>query len=90
MKENFKLIEGVFSAKEAKEILLTLIGEKIKFHELKSFSDEVKIGRKNQGSLSKIEELKTTRFNLVAFLKGSEISDENFLVHAFIEIEKVI
>ncbi|MEO5910986.1 MAG: hypothetical protein ABIP95_08865 [Pelobium sp.] len=90
MREKFKLIEGIFSAKDAREILLTLIEEKIKFHELKSFSDEVKTGAKNNQSLLKIEELKNTRVNILSFLVKDEHKNESFHLTSSIEIEKVI
>ncbi len=42
MKEKFNLIEGIFNAQDARDILLSLIHEKIKFHDLKSLSWEEK------------------------------------------------
>lgn len=89
MKGKFKLIEGVFSAKDAKEILLTLIEEKIKFHELKSFSDEVKIGTKNNESLLKIKDLKGTRAKIIEVLNVEDTESKNFNINSFIEIERV-
>jgi hypothetical protein len=87
MKEKFKLIEGVFSAKDAKEILLTFIEEKIKFHELKSFSAEVKTGHKSEEALIRVEELKKTRRELVELLESENM--ESIYLSSYVEVKKV-
>nr|WP_294895396.1 hypothetical protein [uncultured Pedobacter sp.] len=87
MKEKFKLIEGVFSAKDAKEILLTFIEEKIKFHELKSFSAEVKTGHKSEEALIRVEELKKTRRELVELLESE--NTESIYLSSYVEVKKV-
>jgi hypothetical protein len=88
MKEKFKLIEGVFSVSDAKEILLTLIEEKIKFHELKSFSDEVKLGKKSEDSLIKVADLRATKANIIAFLSQDK-NRPNVSINSSIEIESL-
>ncbi|OAQ38490.1 hypothetical protein A5893_13780 [Pedobacter psychrophilus] len=86
MIKKFKLIEGIFSASDAKEILLNLIEEKIKFHELRSFSDEVKQGKKNDESLLKVAELNDTKSKIKALLEKVE-NGKNLKINSFIEIE---
>ena len=88
MKEKFKLIEGVFSVSDAKEILLTLIEEKIKFHELKSFSDEVKLGKKSEDSLIKVADLRATKTKIIAFLSQDK-NRPNVSINSSIEIESL-
>lgn len=56
------LIEGQFSADEAKEILTTIFVTKIKFHELKNFSSQIRTGELDEFAQNRIlflnEELK--------------------------------
>ena len=59
--ESYSLINGIFSSKEARDILLKLFEYKINFHELKNFSMEERYGEKDQKSVKRIEELKETR-----------------------------
>lgn len=89
MKEQFKLIEGVFSAKDAKEVLLMLIEEKIKFHDLKSFSNEVKTGKKSEESLEKVEELRATKAKIISFVDGKDAELSNFTITSTIDIEQI-
>ena len=35
----FRLVDGEYDLQELKEIVLTLLDDKIKFHQLKDFSD---------------------------------------------------
>jgi hypothetical protein len=88
MKEKFKLIEGVFIVSDAKEILLTLIEEKIKFHELKSFSDEVKLGKKSEDSLIKVADLRATKTKIIAFIDDDKTKSK-ISINSFIEIESL-
>ena len=56
------LINGQFTADEAKEILTTIFVTKIKFHELKNFSSQIRTGKSNTFTQERIlflsEELK--------------------------------
>ncbi|HEX7366048.1 MAG TPA: hypothetical protein VF273_03075 [Pelobium sp.] len=85
--EKFKLIEGHFSAKDAREILLLFIAEKIKFHELKSFSEEVKTGVKSKEAAIKVQELKNTRNKIMELI--SVESDGFFSLRSYVEVEEI-
>lgn len=85
--EKFKLVEGTFDAKDSEEILLTLIEQKIKFHELKSFSDEVKTGKKHIESLNKVAELNKTRAKIKEFLNSDANKSSLFNILSTINVE---
>ena len=51
-------IKGDFSAEDAHEIIRHLFLKKISFHELKSFSSQIRFGTKDQDSLDRIIELR--------------------------------
>ena len=44
---HLSLIEGSFSAEEAKEILLKIYGTKVNFHQRKNLSDQERFGESN-------------------------------------------
>ena len=87
MKEKFKLIEGVFTAKDAKEILLTFIEEKIKFHELKSFSNEIKTGNKSEESIIKVQELMKTRSEIIKLIDAEDM--KSIYLSSFVEVQQI-
>lgn len=70
--DNLKLIDGKFSATEAKEILLQLISSKIQFHTIKDFSSEIRTGEPEMKSRQRINELKETRNKIIALLEEAE------------------
>lgn len=85
--EKFKLVEGTFNAEDSEEILLTLIEQKIKFHELKSFSNEVKTGNKHTESLNKVAELNETRAKIKQLLNSEANKYAEFNILSTINIE---
>lgn len=82
--EKVKLIDGKFTPVEAKELLLNVIGSKIRFHTTKSFSDQIRSGEQEKKSLEKIISLRGTRERIVHLL--GEAEENGFLV----EIESTI
>lgn len=62
--QSFKLVEGEFTPVEAADVLFSLIGDKIKFHNLQMLSNQERFGGDVSHSLKRIEELKASK-NLV-------------------------
>lgn len=52
-----KLVDGFFSAEEAREVLLSLIQCKIQFHELNNFSSLEKNGKPDTIAMHRLPEL---------------------------------
>ena len=71
MKDNheFKLVKGEFSAEETKNILFTLINNKIKFHQLDLFSKSERNTGNKAISENRIKELTESKEELESFLK---------------------
>ncbi len=88
--EKFNLIDGIFNAKDAKEILLTLIEQKIKFHELKNFSCEIRTGIKDVNSLLKINELNITKAKINEVLKSNNQDEISFSIKAEIMVTQIV
>ena len=71
MKDNheFKLVKGQFSAQETKQILFTLINDKIKFHQLDLFSKSERNTGNKIYSENRIKELNECKQELDSFLE---------------------
>jgi hypothetical protein len=85
--DNFKLVEGDFSAADAKEILLRLIEQKISFHNLKCFSHEVRYGSKDEHSLERIEELNKTKVKLILIINQAQIDGNLLSINSSIDVQ---
>jgi hypothetical protein len=85
--DNFKLVEGDFSAADAKEILLRLIEQKISFHNLKCFSHEVRYGSKDEHSLERIEELNKTKEKLILIINQAQIDGHLLSINSSIDVQ---
>lgn len=85
----FKLIDGVFDIKDAKEILLSLIGHKIKYHNTKIFGDLERYGVHDEHSITRLEQLKKTRQKIVQLIEMSEKTNKQLVLNATITIETV-
>ncbi|MFD2697381.1 hypothetical protein ACFSQ0_05205 [Mesonia sediminis] len=76
---SIKLVDGTFTANEAREIILALINKKISFHELKSFQSWEK---NHQTDLSpfkaRIAELEKERKLLKQFIEQNEENHTDF------------
>ena len=56
-KHKYKLIEGDFSTEEAKTVLMSLINNKIDYHNLNAFSDLIRNNEVTDTSKSRVFEL---------------------------------
>jgi hypothetical protein len=67
-KHKVKLIDGNFENANAKLILLDLIENKIKHHELKEFSNIIRFGNDREKLSKRVQELIQEKKNLVEWL----------------------
>jgi hypothetical protein len=56
--QHFKLINGTFSAEEAKEILTNVYGSKIQFHLIRNWSSSERFGHDDPESVKRLPELR--------------------------------
>lgn len=81
MKSNYKysLVEGIFSSKETREILMNLIAETIKHHKLSKLRSWEKTGFENGQAGKRIEELSEIREDILGVIRhfnGDDFSVE--------------
>jgi hypothetical protein len=86
--EKFTLIEGVFTADEATELLLNLYGTKIQFHENRNFSSMERFGYQMEKDQSRITALKLAREELKKLLNEAVKDGSQLSVVAKIEVRK--
>lgn len=67
-----KLIDNKFTPEEAKDVLLTLINDKIRFHSNKNFSSEIRTGLSQNHSQQRIKELEEAKKEIIELTKKAE------------------
>ena len=73
--KDFKLIEGEFTAHDAKDVLIALFTEKINYHNRKIFSDEIRHGIQDSKSLERLRTLKEEKRELVNYFNNIDADD---------------
>ncbi len=86
---NLPLIVGVYTPEKAKDIILSLIESKIQFHQLNSFSSEVRFGKKDQHSLDRIDELKSIKKEVLKIIEYSDFNQKKLEISSLINIQVV-
>lgn len=69
--QEFKLVDGTFSANNAANVLFTLIGDKIKHHQLLLFSNEERYGADLTNSKIRIEQLTAMREEIADLIRDA-------------------
>lgn len=90
----FRLVDGEYNLQEVKEIVLNLIDDKIKFHQLKAFSDNERLGETiNEHSNSRLNDLKSSKNDLIQLLETLSNTDESeakkFKIYSEVKIELI-
>lgn len=85
------LIDGTFPADDARDILLSLINYKIDYHQVKNFGNQLRTGQDDDGTTSRVEQLKKTREEVIrivdqAAATGQMLKIRSELVFEFTEI----
>lgn len=86
MTNQFKLIEGTFTAEEASEILIHLFQNKIQFHIMKNVSAQERFGIDDPTANRRIEELKMAVENLSAMKRDADRKNQNIVIHSNVTI----
>lgn len=88
-KINLKLIDREFSAEEAQKILMSLINNKIDFHNLFAFSNYIRFNNDVNGSKKRIEELTKTRDEVTVITQMANQEGYHFNIKSTIQLELV-
>lgn len=84
--KSFKLVDGVFAASEAEQVINALIGSKINYHSMQDFSNSERFGTDQAHSQKRIAALKDVQRSIKELLNAA--AEEGFKVKmdGFIEI----
>ncbi len=85
MKSKFKLIDGIFTVREAREIIVSLVETKIQYHNRENFSNEIRYGSAHDNSVKRKEQLIAMKKEFLAVLEGME-DDSMLEINADINI----
>jgi len=83
------LVDGQFSSREMSDILIDMIMKKIQFHELRNLQNFEILGKMNDTSVKRIEELKKIKAQVLSFAQEQESTTNVYAMKAFIEIEEL-
>lgn len=84
--EKLNLIEGNFSYKEAKEILMNIFLTKIHFHEMKNFSSKEIFGKQDEIAEKRIPALRIEIEKLLQIISEAKSSNKKLLVTSEINV----
>jgi hypothetical protein len=80
------LIEGSFTAEEAKEILLNIYSTKINFHEMKNFSSQERFGMEDEIAQKRIPKLKNEIENVLQLVSVADLNKNKLMITSEINI----
>lgn len=87
--EEFKLIDGEFSADESHKILMSLLNHKIDFHSLFAFSNHIRFNKDLDVSKKRIEELTEAKEAITALIAKAKADGYHFVIKSAISLEMV-
>jgi hypothetical protein len=87
--EEYKLIDGEFSAEESHKIVMALLNHKIDFHSLFAFSNHIRFNQDLHVSKKRIEELTEAKESIAALISKAKAEGCHFLIKSAISLEMV-
>jgi hypothetical protein len=85
--QDFKLIDGVFSAEDADQVLTALLNYKIDYHNREDFSNHIRFNDDIEHSKKRIQELIETKEHIKNIIQNSKSKDITFVIKSNISIE---
>lgn len=85
--EKISLIEGLFEPIEAKEILISILTNKIQFHQLKNFSLVERLGKEDENSKRRIPELKNSIEQMLEIISRANELNKRIKISSVINIQ---
>ena len=83
----FTLIEGEFSPKESRELLLSVFKSKIRFHRLKNFSSQERFGKDDEKALTRMKQLQETLASIFKVIDDAEKWNQTLEIKAEIILD---
>lgn len=87
--QKLTLINGTFKPDQAKEILSKIFADKIKYHEVKNFSSQIRHGKDNKVSVKRIPELKESIEKLSEIVEAAKKAKKKLVISSDVHIEMI-
>ena len=84
-KDSYRLITGEFTPDEAREVLMTLINDKIKFHQRNNLSRLERLGETGEAGEKRISELLKAKEDLLALIDEAKGAGTELTIDCNIE-----
>ncbi|RLQ21055.1 hypothetical protein DWB85_14245 [Seongchinamella sediminis] len=88
-RESYRLVDGIFEPAQATEVLMTLIDDKIRFHQRNNLSSKERCGKPDTASLRRVDELRRCKADLVQRIEAAERAGQRLAINCAIAIEPV-
>ncbi|MBK9419651.1 MAG: hypothetical protein IPN44_01195 [Flavobacteriales bacterium] len=85
--ESFTLLNGCFTAQDAKEVLMSVFQAKIHFHQMQNFSSQERFGREDVMALKRIPELKKNLQGILEVIAQAAATNMKLNVTSEVNIE---
>ncbi len=89
MDSTIKLIDGTYKVEDAGEILLSVLGDKIRFHNINNLGSNERACQDSYNSDTRLKELNADRDSIIQLLKKYNDNDKQIKISCIIEIEVV-
>lgn len=86
-KEEIKLIDGDFSAQEAKLILMNLLNNKMQFHQLKNISSLERFGKEDEIATKRIPELEESIKIVLKLFQDAEMKEGIITIKSVVTVD---
>jgi hypothetical protein len=84
--QKLKLIEGRFSPKEGREILMNVLSSKLQFHKMKNFSSQERFNKDDEIAVRRIPQLENSMTKLAEILDEAEKNGEMLFIESEVAI----
>ncbi len=81
------LIDGQFSAEDARELLIDLFSRKTNFHEIRNFSSKERFGKEDHRHVNRIAKLTKNKQQLIQFFNELEKFGKRISIKSMVEIK---
>ncbi len=85
--KSLDLIRGCFEPADAREIVLTLLSDKMKFHNLRNLSSQERFGTPDSSAIGKLEHLKAAKREAELFFSEAIAGGNRITINSTISMQ---
>ena len=85
----FKLVEGQFEPSEAGKVLFSLINNKINYHNLEKFSNQIRFDKENPHSKIRLEVLSDASDYIKDLIEEAAMNGKELKIECVVQIEVI-